>query len=53
VVEAKVGTFDRLGIKTGDFLMFDASQNKIKNNKNRMIFLKKAGTAKSFFKKIF
>ena len=30
VVEAKCGVFDKLGIKTGDYLLFDASQNRLK-----------------------
>lgn len=33
VVEAQSGAFERLGIKTGDFLMFDACQNKLKTIK--------------------
>jgi len=33
VIEAKAGAFDRLGIKTGDFLMFDASRNSLKTIK--------------------
>lgn len=33
VVEAKGGAFGRLGIKTGDFLMYDSSQNKLKSIK--------------------
>lgn len=33
VVEAKGGAFDRLGIKTGDFLVYDSSLNKLKSIK--------------------
>ena len=33
VVEAKGGAFDRLGIKTGDFLVYDSSLNKLKSVK--------------------
>lgn len=33
VVEAKGGAFDRLGVKTGDFLMYDSSKNKLKLTK--------------------
>jgi len=33
VVEASGGIFDRLGIKTGDYLMFDSSANRLKSVK--------------------
>jgi uncharacterized membrane protein (UPF0127 family) len=33
VVEAKSGVFDKIGIKTGDFLIYDSNQNKLKSIK--------------------
>ena len=33
VVEASGGVFDRLGIKTGDFLVFDSNANRLKSIK--------------------
>lgn len=33
VVEAKAGVFDKLGIRTGDFLIFDSNTNQIKSIK--------------------